>query len=246
MNSTDVTGIILAAGKGTRMKSDLPKVLHEAGGKPLVAYPVELLSRIGAKRTIVVLGHGIDLVQKVLPEGVETVRQEPQLGTGHALMIAAPKLAGETGTAVILYGDMPLLRDATILKLLDAHRAEGNSATILTAVTDDRPSYGRIIRAADGSVVKIVEAKDCSPEEYKIREVNSGTYCFRMPELLAALELVSNDNAQKEYYLTDAIGIIRERGGRVGAVAMEDPDEILGINTVDELKSIDAIIRGTA
>ncbi|MFH1537811.1 MAG: NTP transferase domain-containing protein [bacterium] len=244
MSGKDEIGIILAAGKGTRMKSELPKVLHEAGGKPLVLYPVDLLRELGAKRILVVLGHGIEQVRRVLDDSVETVHQEPQLGTGHAVMVCAPLIEDEKGDVVVLYGDMPFLKASTIRKLLDTHREGGFAATILTAITDERPSYGRIVRGGDGTVLRIVEAKDATDEELKIREVNSGTYCFRVPDLLEALRRISDDNAQGEYYLTDAIGILRGLGGMIGAMAMDDPDEILGVNTVEELKDIDRKLRG--
>ncbi|MEW5944648.1 MAG: NTP transferase domain-containing protein [bacterium] len=243
MNSGGFTALILAAGKGTRMRSGLPKVLHSVGGEPMVLYPVRLFEALGARRIIVVIGHGARKVRRVLGEGVETVVQSRQLGTGHAATCAAPLFAREKGTLAVTYGDMPLLRPRTVERLLRAHERGANAATVLTAVIADPPPFGRVIRARDGAFVKILEAKDCSPRQLKINEVNSGAYCFNIPPLLEALKELDTDNAQGEYYLTDVVGMLAGRGLRVGTLTVEDNREIHGINTADDLAEANRLME---
>ena len=239
----DFIGLILAAGKGVRMKSDLPKVLHPVGGRPMVMYPVELLRRLGAKRIIVVIGRGAQEVAEALGSGVETVVQEEQRGTGHAVMCAAPLLEGEEASLLSLYGDVPLLRHRTLERLLKSHHAGTSAATILTALLDDPPPYGHIIRDNNGNLLKIVEARDATPDELKIKEINAGIYCFQIPLMLDALKEIGTDNAQGEYYLTDVIGVLRRKGYAIGTVMTDEPREILGVNTRDELDAVNRLFE---
>ncbi|MEW6200998.1 MAG: NTP transferase domain-containing protein [bacterium] len=239
----DFIGLVLAAGKGVRMKSDLPKVLHAVGGRPMVMYPVELLQRLGAKRIIVVIGRGAQEVAKVLGGGVETVVQNEQRGTGHAVMCAAPLLEGEDVTLLSLYGDVPLLRHKTLEQLMNSHHTGAYAATLLTALLDDPAPYGRIIRDNNGNLLKIVEARDATPDELKIKEINAGIYYFQIPPMLDALKEIGIDNAQGEYYLTDVIGVLRRKGCAIGTVTTDEPREILGVNTRDELDEVNRLFE---
>jgi len=239
--------IVLAAGQGTRMKSKRPKVLHEVAGRPMVRHVVDALRRAGAERIIVVVGHGADLVRAALADaGVEFVEQAEQLGTGHAVMQAAPALAGFSGSVVVTCGDAPLLRPETVAAVVAEHERVGAAATLLTAVLDDPTGYGRVIReggAGAGRVVRIVEEADATEEERRIREINSGTYCFRAPLLFAALQHIAPENAQGEYYLPDAVGVLARDGQLVQAVAAPDPEEVLGVNNRVELARAEAVLR---
>lgn len=207
---SDLVTVILAAGKGTRMKSTLPKVLHKAGGKAMVAHVLAAAKAAGATRQIVVTGFGGNQVREALAGQAEFVTQTEQLGTGHAVKMTAPLLKDTQGTIMVLCGDTPLLTGALLRKLYDEHIAAQAKATVLTAVMPDATGYGRIIRQADGSVEKIVEHKDATEAERAVKEVNSGIYCFDAQALFAALEKVTNDNAQGEYYLPDVLGILKK------------------------------------
>jgi bifunctional UDP-N-acetylglucosamine pyrophosphorylase / glucosamine-1-phosphate N-acetyltransferase len=231
----ELTVLILAAGKGTRMKSDLPKVLHKVCGRPMLDFVLDKSERLGATRIITVVGYQAEKVIPVVEGRAEYVLQQPQNGTGHAVMCAAPKFESSAGVLLMLYGDVPLLTEATMRRLLDAHKQEGNKATVLTAILDDPTGYGRIIRDSDGRLDRIVEHKDANEAERAVREINTGICCFMIPELLDVLKEISNDNAQGEYYITDAIGLMRRRGWAVGAVIAADPRETEGINTEDQL-----------
>ena len=186
----DLTTIILAAGKGTRMKSSLPKVLHKAGGKAMLAHVLDAAKEAGAGRSIVVVGFGGAAVEEALAGEAEFVTQAEQLGTGHAVLQTEPLLRGEKGTVLVLCGDTPLLTGTLLKKFVEEHAAAGAKATVLTAVMPDATGYGRVIRAADGTVAKIVEHKDATKEELGVREINSGIYCFSAPDLFAALHEV--------------------------------------------------------
>ena len=233
--------VILAAGKGTRMNSDLPKVLHCLSGKPLIYHVVETAERLLPDRLIAVVGHRRDEVQKAMDgHGVEFAVQEPQLGTGHAVQQAVPVLGEFEGEVTVLSGDVPLLKVSTLKKLVESHRKSGAAATVLTATAPDPTSYGRIIRGNQGEFVKIVEERDANEKERGVREVNSGIYCFQAILLFGALRHLNNDNRKGEYYLTDVIGILRQTGHNVQAIDLAGFYEVCGINTVAELEEAES------
>ena len=237
--------LVLAAGKGTRLHTegvDLPKVLRQAAGRPLLAYVLDALSFLPAQDTILVVGWMKDQVTAVFP-GYPYAVQEIQKGTGHAVQCAAHLLEGFQGHVIICCGDAPLMKKETFQALADTHLREGNACTLLSAVLPEGGNYGRILRDADGSFRAIVEDKDCTPEQKQIREVNTGTYVFHVPELLSSLGKLRTDNAQGELYLTDVPAFIKEAGGRVGLCDTCSPDEMLGVNTVEQLQEVEAILR---
>ncbi|MEA4892339.1 MAG: bifunctional UDP-N-acetylglucosamine diphosphorylase/glucosamine-1-phosphate N-acetyltransferase GlmU [Peptococcaceae bacterium] len=225
--------VILAAGMGTRMKSALPKVLHPVAGKPMLLHVVDALKEAGVDEIIAVLGHGSDQVEKVLEGQAGWVYQKEQLGTGHAVLQALPRLLeyGE-GDCLVVCGDTPLLTGQTLGRLRQIHRESGFQATILTALMADPKGYGRIIRGSDqqAPVLAIVEEKDADPAEKQIREVNTGAYCFDISWLREALQDLKPANAQGEYYLTDVISFLNKKGQKVGACQAADPEETMGIN----------------
>ena len=227
----DIIALILAAGKGTRMKSSMPKVLHKVGGVPMVEQVLRAVKAAGTQRQVVVVGFGGEAVQEYLGDRAETVVQEQQLGTGHAVMQAEPLLSGLSGTLLVTCGDTPLVTEDTFRSLLAHHEDTQAAATVLTAVMPDPTGYGRVIRNEKGQVVKIVEQKDGSPEELAVREVNAGIYCFDMELLWQMLHNVTNNNAQGEYYLTDIIGMLVDAGKVVSAFAAPDYKETLGVNS---------------
>ncbi len=237
-----VTALVLAAGEGTRMRSDRPKVAHEILGVPMVRLVVDAALTAGCERVIVITGHGADVVESLLP-GVTCVRQECRLGTGHALMCASEALRGISGSLVVLSGDTPLMSPETISGLVAMRETSGSAATVLTASMEDPSGYGRIIRDADGAVLSIVEDKDCSFEQRAIREVNTGTYCFDAEILLAHLEHLSTDNAQGEYYLTDMIAVFYAEGLGVDATLTIDPLETLGVNSRVQLAEAAKVLQ---
>jgi len=231
-----VVSIILAAGKGERMKSDLPKVLHHLAGKPLLAYVLDTVESLNLARTGVVVGYqGEKVIYFLGDKDVEVIWQKEQLGTGHAVMQAEPFFRDFSGDILVLCGDVPLLRAQTIISLLRTHQEKKAKATVLTAILEDPRGYGRIIRKKDGSVERIVEDKEATPEEKKIREINTGEICFSAPSLFSALKKVRSDNLQKEYYLTDVLEILREEGEKVEALEVQNPWETKGVNSIQEL-----------
>ena len=235
--------VILAAGKGTRMKSALPKVLHPLCGQPMIHYPVRLARQLGSKATVLVVGHGSAAVETALAtDGVRFVTQAEQLGTGHALLCAHGDLVDFHGTILLLCGDVPLLRPETIKQLLDHHHRQQASVTVLTATLENPYGYGRVVREGD-EVVAIVEEKDATPEIRSIREINTGIYCFDAPFVFTALQEVGCDNAQGEYYLTDVLALARRGGGKVGALAAVDGSETMGINDRVQLAEADGLMR---
>lgn len=240
---SDLVTVILAAGKGTRMKSKLPKVLHKAGGKSMVQHVIDAAKAAGAKRNIVVTGFGGEMVREALGVQAEFAEQTEQLGTGHAVLQTADLLASETGTVMVLCGDTPLLTGDLLKKLYDEHVAAGAKATVLTAIMPDATGYGRIIRMADGSVEKIVEHKDATDAEREVKEVNSGIYCFDAVALFESLKKVTNDNAQGEYYLPDVLEILQKQGEKIWAVAADDYESTLGINSRLQLAGAEKILR---
>ena len=236
-----VDAVVLAAGKGTRMKSDRPKVLHELAGQSLLAHVLDTARAAGIDRTVVVVGHQADRVREVCAApDLEFVLQEPQLGTGHAVQVARPALR-RGGWTVVLAGDVPLLRSETLRGLVDDTRTSGAAATVLTCIVDDAGAYGRIVKDSDGNLLKIVEARDATADELAIGEYNSGVYCFATDRLLEALDALTADNDQSEYYLTDTLGWLVGRNEVVRSVATDDTDEVVGINTVDELAAAEQL-----
>lgn len=235
--------IVLAAGQGKRMKSKLYKVLHPVCGKPMVLHVVDLAKALGAERTVVVVGHGAEAVRAAMGERAEFVMQEQQLGTGHAVMQAAPLLAEADGTTIVLYGDTPLLTAETVGQMVKAHQAQGGAVTLLTAHLANPTGYGRIIRDDSGAVIGIVEEKDCTEEQRRITEINTGTYCFDNRKLFAALKQITNENAQGEYYLTDVIGIMNQAGEKAAGFVMSDPMESIGVNDRVALAEVEALMR---
>ena len=237
-----IDAVVLAAGKGTRMNSDLPKVLHEVAGKPLLGHVLDTVGEVGIDHTVVVVGHKADLVRETCGRaGLDFVLQEPQLGTGHAVQVAIPALR-EGGYCVVLAGDVPLLRASTLQELVDGTISSGAAAVVLTCVVEDAGAYGRIVKDAAGQVQKIVEAKDASTEELAIGEYNTGVFCFRTDQMIEALGSLTTDNKQGEYYLTDTVAYLVGQGRAVGAVVTTDPGEVVGINTVAELGEAEAIL----
>jgi bifunctional UDP-N-acetylglucosamine pyrophosphorylase/glucosamine-1-phosphate N-acetyltransferase len=226
------------------MKSAVPKVLHEAAGFPLVEHVLRAADPLAPSTTVVVVGHLANRVEDTLGKrlGLRFALQEPQLGTGHALMQAEPHLGGATGTVLLLYGDVPLLRPATLRALLDTHVARGAAATVITAHVADPHGYGRIVRK-DGRIAAIVEERDASAAERAIDEINSGIYAFDVAPLFGALASLRSANAQGEYYLTDLVRTYRERGLPVETVSVDDPREITGVNSRKELAYVTAILN---
>ena len=240
---TDLVTVILAAGKGTRMKSALPKVLHKVCGKEMVRCVLDAATSAGSKRNIVVVGFGADEVRKALDGAAEVVVQEEQLGTGHAVLQAEPYLRETKGMVMVLCGDTPLLTVGLLRKLYEEHEKAGAKATVLTAIMPDATGYGRVIRTASGDVDRIVEHKDATENERKVREVNAGIYCFEKDALFSALSKVGCENAQGEYYLPDVLSILRGRGEKVWAVTADDYEETLGVNSRIHLAQAEKILR---
>ncbi|MBN1826205.1 MAG: NTP transferase domain-containing protein [Candidatus Eisenbacteria bacterium] len=234
---TERAAVVLAAGEGTRMKSSLPKVLHDLEGKPLLAWVLDAVVDAGFERTIVVVGHGGDRVREEMAgRDVEFVWQRERKGTGHAVMQAMPSLEGFEGTVAVLSGDVPLVRAATMRAMAERHEGEGAAATLVTVRVEDPTGYGRIVRDGAGRVARIVEQKDADEGERRIDEINAGTYCFRAAPLFETLPKLGADNAGGEYYLTDTIGAFVERGLPVLPFPVEDGWEFFGINTREHLR----------
>lgn len=239
----NIASLILAAGKGTRMKSKLPKVLHKVGGKAMVERVLETVQSLGTTRDVVIVGFGGDEVQTYFEGRAEFVRQEEQNGTGHAVKMAQPVLGTFDGTILLVCGDTPLVTKESLEALLKEHTESGAAATILTAHMPDPTGYGRIIRDSAGHVVRIVEQKDGNPEELVICEVNTGMYAFDSKKLWPCLNELSDDNAQGELYITDVVGILVNGGNTVSAYMTEDFEESLGVNSRLQLAEAEAILR---
>jgi len=238
------TALVLAAGMGKRMDSDLPKVLHRALDKPLIEHVLDQVAPLAPDRVVVVVGHREELVRAALaPRGSRFATQSPQLGTGHAVQVAWEEAAPGAPTVLILAGDMPLVRTESLRRLLARHAGEGNAVTFLSALLDDPAGYGRVIRDDAGGFVKIVEEKDATDAERAVREVNSGIYCFEKGPLREALGSLRADNRQKEYYLTDTLAILRGQGLGVGIERAADPRECFGVNTPDQLRMVEETLR---
>ncbi|VAX25508.1 N-acetylglucosamine-1-phosphate uridyltransferase / Glucosamine-1-phosphate N-acetyltransferase [hydrothermal vent metagenome] len=238
--------VIMAAGKGTRMKSDLPKVLAPLCGKPMLEYALSSARALDPKKIIVVVGHGRDMVKEQFSDhDISFATQEPQLGTAHAVAQATGYLEGFDGDVVILSGDVPLIKPETIKRMLETHKNSNAAITVLTLKLDDAASYGRVIRQGD-TITAIVEAKDATPEQLEVKEINSGIYVFKNSFLLPSLKRVDNSNAQGEYYLTDLVNMAFDEGLVVNCVLAEDAKEALGINTADDLENIERIMKTTS
>jgi bifunctional UDP-N-acetylglucosamine pyrophosphorylase/glucosamine-1-phosphate N-acetyltransferase/UDP-N-acetylglucosamine pyrophosphorylase len=242
---TKPVSIILAAGKGTRMKSDRPKVLAEALGRPLVAHVLDALRRSGVGRKIVVVGYRADLVQEALAayDDAEFVDQTEQLGTGHAVQVCRDRLLGHDGAVLVVTGDSPLLQIASVTALLAEYDRARPACILGTLHKPDPRGLGRIVRDADGKFLAIVEEKDTTPEQRLVTEVNMSTYVFDCRELVHALNHLRNDNRQREYYLTDCPGFLKSEGKDVRALPVLQPCEALSVNTVDELAIVEAEMR---
>ena len=234
-----LSAIVLAAGKGTRMNSDLAKVLHEVAGRPMVNWVVEHLDAAGCDDIVVVIGHQADVVAAVLPEGVATAHQHEQRGTGHAAGIGMEALDADVGdTVVVISGDMPLISSESLAALVATHAASDAPVTFLSAVLDEPRAYGRVVRDGLGAVTGIVEERDATPQERAIREVNTSVYAFDASFLRAALGRLRPDNDQGELYLTDTVAVAAADGHRPVAVIVDDPAEAFGVNTVEQLAEV--------
>lgn len=235
--------VVLAAGKGTRMKSKKHKVLHPVCGKSIIDHIIELLIDLGTDERVVIVGHQGETVASHLEGRASLVRQDQQLGTAHAVMQSAPLLADKDGVTLVMNGDHPLFTRRTLAQLVQSHRESGAAATILTAVLPDATGYGRVIRRSDGTVDRVVEHKDATAEERKVQEISTGTFCFDNRLLWDALSKVSNDNKQGEYYLPDVIGILNQEGHPIGAQAMADPAEAGGVNDRIQLAAAEKVMQ---
>ena len=239
----EVMAVVLAAGKGTRMKSNKSKLVQKIYGKEIVLRSVENARKAGIDNIVAVVGHQKEEVQAVLGDSVKYAFQEEMLGTGHAVMQAKDYLEGKKGKVVVLNGDVPILRPETIKNLVEKSISNKEYATLLTAIYDDPYGYGRIIRDRGGNVEAIIEEKDATEVQREINEINAGIYCFDIEELLKALDLINNNNASGEYYITDVIKIMNDRGLKTGAVIVEDNTEILGVNDRVQLEILTKILR---
>lgn len=237
--------VILAAGKGTRMKSDLPKVAHRVCGRPMIDYVLETARAAGAGRLIVVVGFGGDHVRELLRnyQDVEFAVQEQQLGTGHAVMTCRTHLADHRGPVLVLAGDTPLLRPASLSKLLEEQRTHTAACVIGTAITEKNAGLGRIVRSTDGNFERIVEERDATAEQKAITEINTGCYAFDAPALLSSLDRLRPENDQAEFYLTDCPAILKADGRTVTAAPLFTIEEAMGINTTEQLADVEAIVN---
>lgn len=235
--------IILAAGQGTRMKSEQPKVLHRVCGKPMLSHVLKNVAEAGIEQRIVVVGHGAHQVTEVIMEpGLLFVTQQEQLGTGHAVMMAEKQIP-EAGTVMVLCGDTPLITKETLRQFLSFHREGKYAVSVLTSIVQNPTGYGRIVKDENGALLRIVEQKDASPEETQIHEINSGMYCFKADLLKKYLHQLTTDNAQREYYLTDVLRLAVSDGERAGAFSVQDETEILGVNNRIQLSEAEAAMR---
>ena len=241
---TDKIALILAAGKGKRMKSNLPKALHRLNGKYIVDYVIDAARKAGIDRQILVIGHKAEPVREAMADrNVLFALQAEQLGTGHAVMMAREHLRGFSGDLVVLCGDMPLVKPETIKRLVEERHRLAAAAVVLTVLLDDPGKYGRIVRDEKGLLKAIVEHRDADKEIRRIKEVNTGAYCFDWQKLEKILGVLKDDNDQKEYYLTDSISIFVKQGETVGALAASDPNEGFGINSAEELSFAEGLIK---
>jgi len=242
----DLCAIVMAAGQGTRMRSDLVKILHPLNGLPMVCHVLDLTHRLGVMRTLLVIGHQAERVRQELApwaDGVEFILQPEQRGTAHAVLQAESALGGFDGDVLILYGDVPLLSDGLVERLVATHLTSNAVATLVTTRLDNPASYGRILRDRRGAFRAIVEEVEATPAERRVTEINAGIYCFRAPRLFAALHQVRPSAVKKELYLPDVLPILQKAKARIATVLAEDPQEALGINTRAELAEAYAVLR---
>lgn len=242
---SDATAVVLAAGKGTRMQSDLPKVLCRVLGKPMIHYVLDALQAAGIRRTLVVVGYRAELVEEALAnyEGLEFVEQTEQLGTGHAVRCCSDRLQSAAGAVAIVTGDSPLIQPSSLRTLRETYEKDRASCVLGTLHKPDPKGLGRIVRDDQQQFVGIVEERDASESQRAITEVNMSTYVFHGPDLLFALERMSNDNRQGEYYITDCPGILLAAGKDVRALPVLQPCEAMSVNTIDELAAVEAELR---
>lgn len=238
-----ITAVLLAAGQGTRMKSTLPKVLHPVAGKPMIWHALHAVAQATTEMPVVVVGHGSDEVKAYLGESAQTVLQEPQLGTGHAVMQAESLLKDKTDLVIVCYADMPLLRGETLKKLVQTQQHNQGPISMLTVIADDPRGFGRIIRKDDGTVEAIVEEYVATPEQAKIKELNVGGYCFNARWLWDALKRIPKNPKKGEYYLTDIVELASKDGLSVHATVMEDIEETIGVNTRIHLSEVEVAMR---
>ena len=234
--------VVLAAGKGTRMNSDLPKVLHKLNSKPLLDYVLDESELLNPLESILIVGFKKDQVISHTKNrtNLKYVTQKEQLGTGHAVLQTEGLLKNEKGHILILYGDVPNIKASTLQPIVDNHVMNNRDLTLITAEIDDPTGYGRIIRDESGNLLKIVEEKDCNDYEKKIKEWNPGIYIFKIPEVFEILNNIKTNNASKEYYLTDAIGLAQKSNMQIKAIKIENSDEVLGINTTEQLDELES------
>lgn len=240
---SSLVAVILAAGKGTRMRSKLPKVLHKVGGKAMLQHVIDASTAAGADDKVVIIGHGAELVEEMVAGQAKTALQAEQLGTGHAVLQTKEALKDFVGTAMILCGDTPLLDGEELRKFYEAHQASGAAATVMTAIMDNPTGYGRIIRDSAGDVCAIVEQKDATEEQKAVKEINTGIYCIECPLMFEVLETITPNNAQGEYYLTDILDKLYSAGKKVGGVVTADSDMVMGINSRKQLSVAEAVMR---
>lgn len=244
---SDIASVILAAGEGVRMKSELPKVLNAISGRPMIEYVLDSVLEAGCDRNYVIIGHKKDeVISKLEADGyngrIEYIEQEQLLGSGHAVLQAKGALGNFDGNIIITCGDIPLQTSKTLKELAGFHLNEGNSATVLVAEVDDPFGYGRVI-TRNGRAVKIVEEKDATRQERLVNKINTGIYCFLAGELFNALDKVTPDNKKKEYYLTDVIKIMSDERKKVGVVEVEDSRETMGVNTREQLAIAESCLK---
>lgn len=243
-----VKAVILAAGKGTRLQSEkyqLPKVLREANGKPLLHYVLNALDFLPRENTVIVAGYMKEQVMDAFPDYPYAI-QEEQKGTGHAVQCAREQLQDFDGTVLVCCGDMPLIRRETYMALLEAHKNSICPCTFLTGTSNEDLPYGRILRDENGNFLRVIEDSDCKGAQKDIRELNAGVYAFDCKELLACLSLLKNENAQEEYYLTDVPELMRQRGGTIGVCCVELNEQIIGVNTVQQLEQVENYLKEAA
>ena len=245
MSQQRISAVIMAAGKGTRLKSEVPKVLHPICGRPMLSYVYDACRTAGVQRLVGVVGHKQELVRAAFDGATDVVwvEQNPQHGTGHAVMVCKDALVDQADHVLVLCGDGPLVRAETIAELIEKHISEQNVITLATAILEDPTGYGRIARNADGSLQGIVEHGDCTPEQLKIQEVNPSIYMYKMPELIGYLDRLTNDNSKGEYYLTDCLGMAIAEGAKVAAIPNLEAEDMLGINNRRHLALVNRVMN---